>query len=313
MHRLLSEPGIPKLRKLARSGKIGKRLGFKGKGHEFSDVAKLMTYYQLWLDDLYPRAKFADGLVMMEKVGHSKRMQVMRKEWIDEGKPGYLRDKLEKEEDATHEETKPKGDATNSNAEEQQDGDALFFADPNMVKEGPPAIDPDDDELDALLAEQRTIPAAAKPPSGQDESEGEDDLDALLAEQDLRTKQPPAGHDQAVGADDDDDLEALLAEQEARHAPEPNRSRTRNTVFEEDDEEEDDLEALLAEQEARKEPELSANLNVSAAEPLATAATPQPEVGEANADDIGNMLSSPLPNNPEETDLADLLSSPIRD
>ena len=42
--------------------------------------------YQLWLDDLYPRAKFADGLAIIEKLGHSKRLQVKRKEWIDEGK-----------------------------------------------------------------------------------------------------------------------------------------------------------------------------------------------------------------------------------
>ena len=42
--------------------------------------------YQLWLDDLYPRAKFADGLAMIEKLGHTKRLQVMRREWINEGK-----------------------------------------------------------------------------------------------------------------------------------------------------------------------------------------------------------------------------------
>lgn len=43
--------------------------------------------YQLWLDDLYPRAKFADGLAIIEKLGHSKRIQIMRREWINEGKP----------------------------------------------------------------------------------------------------------------------------------------------------------------------------------------------------------------------------------
>ena len=48
--------------------------------------------YQLWLDDLYPRAKFADGLAMIEKLGHSKRMQTMRKEWINGGKPKQYND-----------------------------------------------------------------------------------------------------------------------------------------------------------------------------------------------------------------------------
>ena len=46
-----------------------------------------MNFYQLWLDDLFPRAKFADGLSIIEKLGHSKRLQTMRREWIDEEKP----------------------------------------------------------------------------------------------------------------------------------------------------------------------------------------------------------------------------------
>src|SRR5271168_4642598 len=99
-HRLLTQPGIPKLRALARSGQLAKKLRLKGKGHEFTDAARLLNYYQLWLDDLYPRAKFADGLQLVEKAGHSKRMQTMRKEWIDEGKPGYARDKLSTAGDA---------------------------------------------------------------------------------------------------------------------------------------------------------------------------------------------------------------------
>ncbi|KAF2843134.1 Swi3-domain-containing protein, partial [Patellaria atrata CBS 101060] len=77
--RLLSPAGIPKLRKISKD-----RLKFRGKGHEFTDVARLLNTYQLWLDDLYPRAKFADGLLMIEKLGHSKQLQIMRKQWIDE-------------------------------------------------------------------------------------------------------------------------------------------------------------------------------------------------------------------------------------
>lgn len=50
-------------------------------------MARLLQHYQLWLDELYPRAKFADGLVMIEKLGHKKRLQTMRREWIDEGTP----------------------------------------------------------------------------------------------------------------------------------------------------------------------------------------------------------------------------------
>ena len=63
-------------------------------------MARLLNAYQLWLDDLYPRAKFADGLAIIEKLGHTKRIQTMRREWIQEGKPretlGNLREGAEK-------------------------------------------------------------------------------------------------------------------------------------------------------------------------------------------------------------------------
>ncbi|KAI9826150.1 MAG: chromosome segregation in meiosis- protein [Thelocarpon impressellum] len=96
-NRLLSQAGIPKLRRISKE-----RLRFKGKGHEvlpghglspsmlislqYSDVTRLLSLYQLWLDDLYPKAKFADALAIIEKLGHTKRMQTMRREWIDESK-----------------------------------------------------------------------------------------------------------------------------------------------------------------------------------------------------------------------------------
>jgi len=47
----------------------------------------MLRMYQLWLDDLYPRAKFSDGLRIIEKLGHTKEMQMLRKQWIDESKP----------------------------------------------------------------------------------------------------------------------------------------------------------------------------------------------------------------------------------
>ncbi|KAE8148849.1 replication fork protection component Swi3-domain-containing protein [Aspergillus avenaceus] len=80
--RLLSQAGIPKLRRKAKQN-----LKFKGKGHEFSDAARLLNHYQIWLDDLFPRAKFRDGLAMIERLGHNRRLQLMRREWIEEEKP----------------------------------------------------------------------------------------------------------------------------------------------------------------------------------------------------------------------------------
>ncbi|RVX72376.1 hypothetical protein B0A52_03564 [Exophiala mesophila] len=299
--RLLSAPGIPKLRELVRSGKIAKKLKFKGKGHEFSDVARLLNYYQLWLDNLYPRAKFADGLQLIEKVGHSRRMQVMRKEWIDEGKPGYGRDKLmggidHEAQDLYAGDQNTTASKTGSTSKDKSNtdsaNDSLFIADSSRGPSAPDGDDlPEDDELDALLAESGTYTAPPKPRSPprranlDSESEGEDDLDALLAEQETRrpaiTTSAPHTN-QSVPAPnlfdnpEDDDLDALLAEHEAEsrttHPPistaantsrpqvtsQPSQPKPHTRIFEDSDDDEDndmdDLDALLAEQEARQKP-----------------------------------------------------------
>ena len=54
---------------------------------QYSDAARLLSFYQLWLDDLFPKAKFLDAAAMVEKLGHKKRIQMMRMNWINEGKP----------------------------------------------------------------------------------------------------------------------------------------------------------------------------------------------------------------------------------
>ncbi|MCJ1355296.1 MAG: chromosome segregation in meiosis- protein [Icmadophila ericetorum] len=202
--RLLSQAGIPKLRRITKE-----RLKFKGKGHEFSDVARMLNLYQLWLDDLFPRAKFADGLAMIEKLGHSKRIQIMRREWINEGKP---RDIWEQDQrrgitsqgvpqetsreisspvPATNSEKKAAElpithsihpDSTNPDPITKQQNrreadtnkiDSTFFTD---EEEG----QPEDDELDALLAEG-TLDQPTEQSKTQ-EHPNDDELDALLAE-----------------------------------------------------------------------------------------------------------------------------------
>lgn len=254
----------------------------KGKGHEFSDVARLLNFYQLWLDGLYPRAKFADGLQLIEKAGHSKRMQVMRKEWIDEGKPGYIKPGTELVESILNDEFPATGHAgfngqptRQSAALEPLADDAMFFPSPskNAQRDMTGVIDPEDDELDALLAEQENAPRSAlAPPNPGAESEGEDDLDALLAEQEsYRVPQARGGETPEAGEEEDDDLDALLAEHETRSGPQkptivpqpPSSSRPssshsvakarKSAVFDDTDSEgDDDLDALLAEQTARQ-------------------------------------------------------------
>lgn len=119
--------------------------------------------YQLWLDDLYPRAKFADALTIIEKVGHTKRMQLMRKDWIDEGKPRRTTAQDDEDEDVEGIATDK---ATTGEGGKQMEGvtqDAVTQEPEVREEDGPSARDhtspgstgagPDDDELDALLAE----------------------------------------------------------------------------------------------------------------------------------------------------------------
>ncbi|KAJ4354937.1 chromosome segregation in meiosis- protein [Ascochyta clinopodiicola] len=168
--RLRSELGIPRLRKISKE-----RLRFKGKGHEYGDIARMLNMYQLWLDDLYPRAKFADALAIIEKVGHTKRMQVDRKAWIDEGKPG--RDTEQDEDDneapAQDQQEAMEGlDAGEIVKQTQSGSDVLHHpeAQSHHIVEGP-----DEDELDALLAEtaQANTPVA-RPVSAQSEPPQDD-------------------------------------------------------------------------------------------------------------------------------------------
>ncbi|CAA9966445.1 hypothetical protein CFE70_010033 [Pyrenophora teres f. teres 0-1] len=191
--RLLSDPGIPRLRKISKE-----RLRFKGKGHEYGDIARMLNMYQLWLDDLYPRAKFADALAIIEKVGHTKRMQMMRKDWIDEGKPRRATREDEDEEEAT-EKTPVHGSTEHMDGVEQEGqggprplsehGEPTHLP---IAGSAAPAESggPDEDELDALLAESdrpnpsapQTLPSRPAPTQDDpfaDEMEAMADMDDM--------------------------------------------------------------------------------------------------------------------------------------
>lgn len=120
----------------------------------------MLNMYQLWLDDLYPRAKFADALAIIEKVGHTKRMQVDRKVWLDEGKPKHTTEQDEEDLDSSL----PNEAAAQEKAEiiqglEQRETAAREQPDSEMPAQRRVSVEslaeePDEDELDALLAER---------------------------------------------------------------------------------------------------------------------------------------------------------------
>jgi replication fork protection complex subunit Csm3/Swi3 len=154
-------------------------------------MARLLNTYQLWLDDLFPKAKFMDGVSMIEKLGHKKRMQMMRREWIQEGKPKPPRDDEEEDfviptEDAVPEDpsarnTQEQSSNVDSRPETQQTKGAQPINNHNPFSEE----EPDEDELDALLAESEAAPIVSKPNNiqpAEDQEPDEDELDALMAE-----------------------------------------------------------------------------------------------------------------------------------
>ena len=157
---------------------------------QYTDLARLLNLYQFWLDDLYPRAKFADGLAIIEKLGHTKRIQVMRREWIQEAKPRASYDNggdpqkenkhiLSLNEIAASAPKKPS--SLRSPAAEDIDSDGLYSATPKAKRK--------QDNLD-LLTEDKCETLFVS----EDEDGGrplDDELDALLAEEDFSKNTEP--------------------------------------------------------------------------------------------------------------------------
>jgi replication fork protection complex subunit Csm3/Swi3 len=59
---------------------------------------RLLNYYQLWMHDVFPKARFRDCISMTENVGHQAQLRVMRKQWIDDSKPGRRDEDVEEVE-----------------------------------------------------------------------------------------------------------------------------------------------------------------------------------------------------------------------
>ncbi|RDB21119.1 Chromosome segregation in meiosis protein 3 [Hypsizygus marmoreus] len=76
--RLLGPTGFPQLIKDTKNFKI------KGKGHEVTDLNRLLQVYGYWTHAMYPKTVFRDTVERVEKLCHSKRMHVALSVWRDE-------------------------------------------------------------------------------------------------------------------------------------------------------------------------------------------------------------------------------------
>ena len=115
----------------------------------------------------------------------------MRKQWIDEGKPRHAEDEGQPEEHhdmtggKTPIETNP-GPTTDDNhdtAEQRNEAERLAASRTEDPVEGP-----EEDELDALLAEEAAIfapPAQKSKPVVEQRDEFEDDMEAMEAMDDM--------------------------------------------------------------------------------------------------------------------------------
>ncbi|KAF5678505.1 replication fork protection complex subunit csm3 swi3 [Fusarium heterosporum] len=225
--RLLGSKGLPKLKERARDLKI------KGKGHEFSDASRLLSFYQLWLDDLFPKAKFLDALAMVEKAGHKKRITIARSDYINESKPKETT--VNDDEDdmfgddniprlANRESTRPVTETTRAKTLEGNtdvpDDDDLYDATPRPLRPIVPIRSdvPEEDDLEALIAEAegRSVAPKATTQTTQVEPE-DDDLDALMAEaeiEDQPSKTGQASKENSKSKSNFDDDEAAMQEME---------------------------------------------------------------------------------------------------
>lgn len=190
----------------------------------------MLAFYQLWLDDLFPKARFHDALAMVEKMGHKKRMQAMRMEWINEGKPHssvhedslfdepalLAKEAAQPEKTATRVapifEKRASERPTTPNRDQDMDAEMedLYGATP-QARTQKPAEGPAESEL--IFSNSRSIfgggnAAAEEPP--------EDELDALLAEEEMLQSmsgnvqsKPVAKKVVPQGEIDEDELEAM--------------------------------------------------------------------------------------------------------
>lgn len=268
------------------------KLRLKGKGHEvcvsqlratpgiglispqFSDAARLLSFYQEWLDDLFPKATFLDALAMAEKAGHKTTMRSARQQWIEEGKPRSAAADEDEEHLVYQAHAAPQANrvapifdkAATQGRAKTPTGDDLFGDDDiynatprrNTATATAPArqvVDdgiPDDDDLDALMAEVESGPSAQPKASGPASAP----FGSIFGNGSRSSKVlPPAGEP------DEDDLDALMAEAEAQAGPSKpsplavsgsifgdGKSKQQATLENYDDE--DDLDALMAEAEA---------------------------------------------------------------
>ncbi|PCH38010.1 Swi3-domain-containing protein [Wolfiporia cocos MD-104 SS10] len=191
--RLLSPDGFPALVKQAKNFKP------RGKGHEASDLNRLLQVYQFWTHKLYPKMQFRDTVRQVEKLCHSKRMHVALGVWRDEAK-GLINGR------------KPEsvGDAEESDAEDSGMNERPLTSQDALMDEGSHSS-----------REPSRPPSSPEPASSDAEQMDDFDIDAVIAEEEERRRKEAAA------------AQSLPAPLPSVYQPKPNAN---TNAMEEDDE-----------------------------------------------------------------------------
>ncbi|KAK6347755.1 chromosome segregation in meiosis- protein [Orbilia javanica] len=247
--RLLSPDGIPYLQEHAT-----KKIKFKGKGHEVSDLERLLNFYQIWADNLYPKAQFKDAIDMIEKLGSSRGMQRRREEWIQEFKANRANedDRLIKKARAVLHADAPKIDAKGRIVLRIADPSSESEAARSGEKPGGSSVEGQEARADNSNANNTSAAKGGNMDSLFFEDEDEDDLDELdeILKQAESSRPAKVSSVEGPGDDDFDELDAIMRDMEGDTGIVKNTnvsSRARNVV--DSDDEFDDAMAAMREME----------------------------------------------------------------
>ncbi|KAI0273774.1 replication fork protection component Swi3-domain-containing protein [Gloeopeniophorella convolvens] len=251
--RLLGKNGFPQL--------VQDTKGFKpkGKGHESTDLDRVLQTYQFWTHRMYPKTKFKETVERVEKLCHSRRMQVALSVWRDDSKgltnglPSRPERDADSDADSDVVDLTRRDDAAADGQERTSPGPSSPIARSRLRRRSSATSDVDMDSDGPPPSSGASHPPTSSP--GRDNADAE--LEALLEEEALHgsASAEPASHAWKkaqpgdAGVDDDDDAmwEALDAA-----APPPVPAPPPTSSHMDDDEEMWDIMQELEDEQTKK-------------------------------------------------------------
>ncbi|KAF9483760.1 Swi3-domain-containing protein [Pholiota conissans] len=161
-NRLMSPNGFPELIKMTRDFKI------KGKGHEATDLNRILQTYQYWTHRLYPKTQFHDTVERIEKLCHSRRMNVALSVWRDEAH-GITNRRKTMEDESDHNEVNDNvGRDIQMDTDDHQPRPQSASSMPSSRASSPPATSAAESEV---LLQPRVAALIAPSQHGEEEEE----------------------------------------------------------------------------------------------------------------------------------------------